>query len=91
MQKPGETLLLGIGTPTDRAWIFILLCRQVGLDAALLAIPDPENREILRPKWVGVLSDGEVYLFEPTLGIPLPGPDGWKLDAVGKWQSGRRR
>ncbi len=84
MQKPGETLLLGIGTPTDRAWIFILLCRQVGLDAALLAIPDAEQRDVLRPKWVGVLCDGEVYLFEPTLGIPIPGPDGWKLDADGQ-------
>lgn len=84
MQKPGETLLLGIGTPTDRAWIFILLCRQVGLDAALLAIPDAEKREVLRPKWVGVLSGGEIYLFEPTLGIPIPAPDGWKLDADGQ-------
>lgn len=84
MQKPGETLLLGIGTPTDRAWIFILLCRQVGLDAALLAIPDAEQREVLRPKWVGVLSGGEIYLFEPTLGIPIPAPDGWKLDADGQ-------
>jgi hypothetical protein len=43
-QLPRETLLFGRGTPSERAWVFILLLRQldVGIDAAMLAInPQP--------------------------------------------------
>jgi hypothetical protein len=39
-QTPVETLLLGQGTVLERAWVFILLARQQGLEAALLAIPE---------------------------------------------------
>jgi tetratricopeptide (TPR) repeat protein len=34
---PREVLLLGHGTEWERAWVFILLARQQGLDAAVLA------------------------------------------------------
>jgi tetratricopeptide (TPR) repeat protein len=40
-QVPWETLLLGHGTGLERAWVFILLLRQQGIDAALLALPTP--------------------------------------------------
>ncbi|MFH1267432.1 MAG: hypothetical protein ABIK89_17045 [Planctomycetota bacterium] len=78
LQKPWETLLLGRGTAMDRAWLFILLARQQGIDAALLALietDDPSETQI-RPWVVSVLSQGELYLFEPTLGVPIPAPDG---------------
>ena len=35
---PWEILLLGRGTATERAWLFVLMARQQGLDAALVAI-----------------------------------------------------
>ena len=35
---PWETLLFGHGTATERAWVFILLARQVGIDAAMLGM-----------------------------------------------------
>ena len=35
---PWETLLFGRGTATERAWTFILLLRQLDIDAALLAV-----------------------------------------------------
>ena len=38
-QFPWETLLFGRGTAEDRAWVFILLARQQGIDAAVLASP----------------------------------------------------
>jgi hypothetical protein len=40
-QLPRETLLFGRGTATERAWVFILLLRQLDLDidAAILALP----------------------------------------------------
>ena len=85
-QMPWETLLLGRGTAVERAWVFILLARQQGLDAALLALPDPEDPAGRPPRpWaVGVLSKGEVYPFDPALGLPLPGPDGVRLDDTGQ-------
>ena len=39
-QFPWEILLFGRGTAMERAWVFILLCRQQGIDAALLALPE---------------------------------------------------
>ena len=37
---PWETLLFGRGTATERAWVFILLLRQLDIDAALLAVDE---------------------------------------------------
>ncbi len=38
-QVPWETLLLGRGTALERSWVFVLLLRQQGIDAAMLALP----------------------------------------------------
>jgi tetratricopeptide (TPR) repeat protein len=38
-QVPWETLFLGHGTTWERAWTYILLLRQRGIDAAVLALP----------------------------------------------------
>ncbi len=35
---PWEMLMLGRGTASERAWLFIVMARQQGLDAAMLAI-----------------------------------------------------
>ncbi len=35
---PWETLLFGRGTADERAWVFILLLRQLGIEAATLAV-----------------------------------------------------
>ncbi len=39
-QVPWETLFLGHGTPLERAWTYILLLRQRGIDAVMLALPE---------------------------------------------------
>jgi hypothetical protein len=99
---------LGRGTAVDRAWVFILLCRQQGLDAVMLAIaggpaPASENGKdgkdvadatsaknakaggrSLQAWAVGVLSEGEVYVFDPGLGLPIPGPGGIRRDGGGQ-------
>lgn len=82
LQKPWETLLLGRGTVIERVWVFLLLARQQRLEATLLAIPDPEDPagRPARPWAVGVLVDGELYLLDPVLGLPIPGPDGLRLE-----------
>ena len=38
-QFPWETLLAGRGTAMERAWVYLLLLRQQGIDAAILAVP----------------------------------------------------
>ncbi len=78
VQKPWETLLLGHGSAIDRAWVYVLLCRQEGLDAAVLSVNRaPAGAE---PRWdmwaVGVLINGKIYVFEPALGMPIPARDG---------------
>lgn len=71
-----QTLLLGHGTAIDRAWLFILMGRQQGLDIVMLA-PSPADGESTAEPWLpALLLDGELYLFEPTLGLPIPGPKG---------------
>jgi hypothetical protein len=86
MQTPFETLLLGRGTAVERAWVFVLLARQQELSAAVLALRDPDDAAHPQGKpWaVGVLSEANVFLFDPALGLPIPGPDGVKLDEAGQ-------
>jgi hypothetical protein len=70
---PMEILFFGRGESIDRAWIFMLLCRQQGLDAVLLALPPLNANGPPRPWVVGVMIDDQMYLYDPTLGLPLPG------------------
>ena len=78
-QLPWQTLLLGHGSPVDRAWLFTLLARQLDLDAVLLYLPAPngDNKQPALQLWcVGIILNGQIFLFDPTYGLPLPGPDG---------------
>jgi len=81
---PWETLFFGHGTAIERARVFILLARQQGIDAVMLALGNAAEPESLRPWAVAVISEGELHLFDPALGLPIPGPDGVKLDATGQ-------
>jgi tetratricopeptide (TPR) repeat protein len=76
-QFPWETLLFGRGTALDRAWVYILLARQQGLDAVLLGLADPADTTGKAPQpWVvAVLIERKLYLFDPELGLPIPAPD----------------
>jgi tetratricopeptide (TPR) repeat protein len=68
-----HALLLGHGTATDRTWLFMLLARQQGLDVVTLA-ESADGDNLPRPWLPALLHGGELYLFEPALGLPLPGP-----------------
>jgi tetratricopeptide (TPR) repeat protein len=78
--SPSDILLQGYGTAEQRAWIFILLARQQQLDVVLLATPDSDHPDQPRP-WLPALlhKDGDreqLYLFDSSLGLPIPGPGG---------------
>lgn len=72
---PWQTLLLGHGLAADRAWIFALLARQQGLDVVMIDRAD--NPPAAPPLGLAaLLANGELYLFDASLGLPIPGPAG---------------
>lgn len=79
--RPYDVLLRGLATElgdgdwAERSWVFIALCRQLGLDAGLISLRPPGREEPLA--WAcGVLIDGKIYAFDARIGLPVPGPDG---------------
>jgi hypothetical protein len=92
--RPYDVLLRGMATEVEggwaeRSWLYLSLCRQVGLDAALLVVvPPPKARGLgvllpnrpveLEAKTLGcgVLIGGRVYLFDARLGVEIPAPGG---------------
>jgi tetratricopeptide (TPR) repeat protein len=79
-QHPWQTLLRGEGTAWERAWVFILLCRSQGIDAAVLGVASSQADASPEPWAVGVRIDRKIYVFEPVLGLALPASDGVRLD-----------
>ncbi len=72
---PGEILLAGRGSPAQRAWVFLELLRQAGIDGVMLATPGLDGSPP-RPWVPAAIIGGEAYLFEPTYGMPIAGPGG---------------
>ncbi len=71
---PWHVLLYGHGDSYQRASVFILLLRQMRIDAAMLAIDSKTGRA--QPWLPAVLIENQLYLFDAELGLPLPGPAG---------------
>lgn len=77
-----ESFLFGEGSARDRAWIVAALLRQLRIDAVIVRPAsdaddaDAADDEPTGERWLlGVLVDGECHLFDPRLGLPVPGPD----------------
>lgn len=83
-QLPWQSMLLGRGTQWDRVWIFIELLRQQRIDACLLASSASGEPGMSSIWGIGVLLDDEIYVFLPSCGIPLPGPEGPKIEESGE-------
>jgi hypothetical protein len=78
---PGFTVRRGVGSPTERALVFLALLAQMEpadkIRGCLVYCPEKADGEPVL--WAcGVVLDGkeDVYLFDPRLGLPLPGKDG---------------
>jgi hypothetical protein len=81
--RPWQILLYGRGTAEQRAWVFALLCRQLGLDVVVLALQPPQSQgaapaaTVETKFWLtAFLDDDQLYLFDTRLGLAIPGPDG---------------
>jgi hypothetical protein len=76
---PEFTLRMGRGNGLERGLVFLALLEQTGCEGCLAFFPGDKKDD---PKHIvcGVLDDKgsapQLYLFDPSLGIPLPGPDG---------------
>lgn len=75
-REPLQTLLLGHGDAIERARVFALLARQQQLDVVVLAVSDVKVASRPVP-WVPAVMLGErLFLFDASLGLPLPGVNG---------------
>ena len=72
---PLDLLIQGHGDAQERARVFILLCRQLQIDTVMLALLE-DNSPTPRGWLPAVLLGGQLYLFDTSLGVPLPGPEG---------------
>jgi hypothetical protein len=73
---PYEIVLLGKGTPADRAWIFASLLTQQKFDSVLIApkTKEGDGSNPAGPFLVGVILEGQTYLFDPRAGVAIPAP-----------------
>lgn len=80
---PAFVLRRGSGNELERAYVFLALLQQLGLDGCLIGLPDAEQAQATRlmkqdplpasPFWaVGVRVGSELYLFDPVRGQPFP-------------------
>jgi len=71
--SPFVTVMQGVGNVDERAAVFMALLRQLDIRGFLILRPDPLQRGVVT--WIcGVLSGGEIYLFDHRYGMPIPGP-----------------
>ena len=69
--------LRGSGNVVERAYVFLEVARQLGLDACLIGPDVPSPEPASPPFWLaGVLADGQVHLLDPWAGTPLNDAEG---------------
>ncbi|MBX9626239.1 MAG: hypothetical protein K2X82_20740 [Gemmataceae bacterium] len=85
---PTAVLRRGYGTGLERAYVFLALLRQLGIDGCLVGPPEAADRPAgyagpgetgvpRGPFWaVGARVGPDVLLFDPWAGRPVPGPGG---------------
>jgi tetratricopeptide (TPR) repeat protein len=73
---PWQALMYGRGDAWQRARVCIALARQQHLDVVMLSFDDPLAAPRPRPWLSAALVDDQLYLFDPGLGLPIPGPGG---------------
>lgn len=69
-RTPYDAMLFSLGGVEDRTWIFSILLRQIHIDSLLIR-PDKNSTRFL----IGVPLDGQVYLFDPSIGVPVASTD----------------
>ncbi len=78
---PLQNLMTGRGDALNRARVMLLLCRQRNLPAFMLGL-DPGGTPRPRPWLCAVLIAKRLYLFDPQLGLPIPGKEPGSVAAL---------
>lgn len=73
---PEFVLRRGWGTAPERALVFVSLLHQLRVPGCVLVYGNEAGKPAVRFWLAGALVDKQVYLFDPRLGLPLPGPKG---------------
>lgn len=68
---PWQVLLYGRGDYVERAKLFMLGLRHLGIDSVMFATKNEDGVSV--PWAVGVAVDDDYYLFDTKLGLPIPG------------------
>lgn len=68
---PFDVCLRGSGNAYERSWVFLELLRQAGLNGVMVGVPQSEQPDQIVPWLAGVLVKDSIYLFEPSLGVPV--------------------
>lgn len=85
-QLPWHTLLRGRGDFLHRARVFSQLAFQQGIPVGWLVLPGVTNDQY--QLWaIAVPIGDQIYLFEPKMGIPLPGPG---QEGIATWNDVRK-
>lgn len=78
---PFMIMQLGRGTAEDRAWVIAGILRQLRIDAVILRTKSDVKGT--SEKWLlGVVVEGQVYLFDTRLGLPIASGDTDKQESV---------
>jgi hypothetical protein len=78
-QLPWQTMMFARGDAWQRARLFTQMLFVQGIDSCVLALPGlsgATENAALRLWCVGVPIAGEIYLFEPRWGLPIPSQSG---------------
>ena len=79
--RPYDVIVRGFGSEipgeswAERSWVFLALCRQIGVDSAMLGYSVEGSAQPYY--WLcSALVDGKPYLFDTRIGMEIPSPDG---------------
>ena len=88
--RPADALFRGMATEdggrwSERGWLFMALCRQIGIDvglityssrASVLASPSAAANRPTQIWICAAVVDDKAYLFDQRIGMEIPSPDG---------------
>lgn len=73
---PAFVLRRGHGTSLERSLVFLSLLQQMNVPGCLISVPGRDGPRLWACGALVEADGGNILLFDPRLGLPLPGPKG---------------